>query len=389
MSYVFSNANRFYTALEASYGRVPDVAAQNRIPAVKLQIRQQVETAQRRDKTGSRTFAGLPAGLRRQTTFDLKTYMTSWPQAAAAPAYGPLFQAGLGGTPLVSSGGTTAAGSTQTMVAFGGPHGLAVGQAVSYGGEIRFVSAIVNSTTVQLNAPLSAAPAAGNPLGPTVTYTAAATLPSASIFDYWSPDTAVQRVLCGAAVNKLSIKVNGDYHEFGFSGPAQTVIDSSSFSGGIGELQSFPAEPEIGAFDYSIIPGHLGQAWLGNAPDRFFTLTSAVVELDNGIDLRSREFGSSLARATVPGPRSVSAAIDLFAMDDDTSRNLYQAAVQQSPISVMFQLGEQAGQLLGVYLQSVVPDVPEFDDGETRLQWRFREARAQGTSDDEIAVAFG
>ena len=184
--------------------------------------------------------------------------------------------------------------------------------------------------------------------------------------------------------------MNGDYHEFGFSGPAQTVIDSSTgVSNGIGALQSFPSEPEFGAFDYSIVPGHLGQAWLGIGPDQFFTITSAVVELDNGIDLRSREFGSSLARASVPGPRSVTAAIDLFAMDDDTSRSLYQAAVQQSPISVMFQLGEQQGQLMGIYLQSVVPDIPEFDDGETRLQWRFRNARAQGTSDDEIVVAFG
>ena len=76
-----------------------------------------------------------------------------------------------------------------------------------------------------------------------------------------------------------------------------------------------------------------------------------------------------------------------FANDDnglvaDTSR-------QGSPISVMFQLGEADGQLFGVYLKSVVPEVPEFDDGERRLQWRFRASRAQGTIDDEISVAFG
>jgi hypothetical protein len=55
----------------------------------------------------------------------------------------------------------------------------------------------------------------------------------------------------------------------------------------------------------------------------------------------------------------------------------------------MFQLGEQEGQLLGVYLKSVVPEVPEFDDSEPRLQWHFRDSRAQGTVDDEIALAFG
>ena len=55
----------------------------------------------------------------------------------------------------------------------------------------------------------------------------------------------------------------------------------------------------------------------------------------------------------------------------------------------MFQLGQQDQQLVGVYLKSLVPDVPEFDDSDHRLRWRFRESRAQGTVDDEIVVAFG
>ena len=45
--------------------------------------------------------------------------------------------------------------------------------------------------------------------------------------------------------------------------------------------------------------------------------------------------------------------------------------------------------MMGVYLKSVIPVVPEFDDGENRLQWKFRRSRAQGTVDNEIAVAFG
>ena len=68
---------------------------------------------------------------------------------------------------------------------------------------------------------------------------------------------------------------------------------------------------------------------------------------------------------------------------------LYQASRQRSPIGVMLQLGQQEGQLFGVYLKSVVPEVPEFDDGETRLQWQFSNCRAQGTFNDELFVAFG
>ena len=89
------------------------------------------------------------------------------------------------------------------------------------------------------------------------------------------------------------------------------------------------------------------------------------------------------------GTRTVSVDFDLYGREDEATMSLYQAARQRSPIEVMFQLGQEAGQLFGVYLKSVIPEVPEFDDSETRLQWRFRGCRAQGTVDDEMVVAFG
>ena len=388
-SYISSNANRFYTALESSFGKAETITAANRIPAVKLSIRQQVETGKRRDKTGSRTFAGLPQGVRRKTDFELQTYLTSWDRTAAGPGYGPLFQASLGGDALRFAGGTAGSSTAAGRLGFGGAHGLSAGQAVASGGEIRFVAAIVDAQTVQLNAPFTVLPSSGSSMGATVTYVPATELRSASVFDYWTPSTAVQRLLCGAAVDQMDILINGDYHEFHFSGQAQDVVDSSSFASGAAQLQSFPEEPSLGAFDYSIVPGHMGQAWLGTTASQFFTITKASVTLKNALDTRNREFGAQTPRAISPGQRTVEASFDLFSMDDDATKELYQAARQQSPISVMFQLGEAPGQLMGVYLKSVVPQVPEFDDGENRLQWKFRPSRAQGTIDDEIAVAFG
>lgn len=81
MSYISSNANRFYTALESAYGGLASVSAANRIPAGKLTIRQKLTVTERRDKTGSRTFTGLPAGGQKQTSFELKTYLTNWADA--------------------------------------------------------------------------------------------------------------------------------------------------------------------------------------------------------------------------------------------------------------------------------------------------------------------
>jgi hypothetical protein len=365
----------------------------SRIPAVKLGIQQTVATGTRRDKTGSRTFAGVPAGVRRRTDYTLQTYLTSWDKATAGPGYGPLFQAAMGGSPAKYAGGTAASSTAAGRLGFGAAHGLAASQAVCFGGEIRFVTAIVDPQTVQLNAPFTVLPGVGAAITAAVTYSTATALPSVSIFDYWSPATAVQRLLSGAGVDQLDIVVNGDYHEFHFKGLAQDVVDSASFEAGVAQLQSFPAEPAVAEFDYSIVPGNMGQAWLGTGPSQFCTITAATVTVKNALDTRDREFGVSGAcsgvRAISAGERTVTAAFDLYSRDDDVTKELYQAAKQQSPISVMFQLGVADGQMMGMYLKSVVPEVPEFDDTLNRLQWRFRASRAQGTVDDEISVAFG
>ena len=388
-SYISSNANRFYTALESSYGSAAPIQNHNRIPALKLTIRHQREVIQRRDKTGSRTFPGLPTGGRHRTDFELHTYLTNWQNTAGAPSYGPLFQAALGGTPLTFAGGTVNSSDANGRITFTAPHGLAAGQAISSAGELRFASAIVDPTTVQLNSPFTVVPASGGPINATMTYELANDLPSVTIYDYWSPSTAVQRLLSGAAVDQMEILINGDYHEFHFSGLAQDVVDTSSFAAGSAQLQAFPVEPMIGAFDYSIVAGNLGEAWLGTSPTQFFTVTSASIQLKNTLDARNREFGSSLPRAIAPGERSVTASFYLHQLDDNATAGLYQAARQQSPIAVMFQLGNAPGQVMAVNLKSVVPVVPEFDDSQNRLQWRFRSSRAQGTVDDELVIAFG
>ena len=92
-SYISSNANWFYTALESNYGQVGSITSGNRIPALKLTVQQKLEAAQRKDKTGSRTFSGQAPGGRRRTNFELQTYMTSWLKTSGDPGYGPLFQA--------------------------------------------------------------------------------------------------------------------------------------------------------------------------------------------------------------------------------------------------------------------------------------------------------
>ena len=75
-SYISSNANRFYAALESAYGQVGTISAANRIPAVKLGITQQLETVKRQGQDGQpnlrRVAAGRPAahGFRPEDVYD-------------------------------------------------------------------------------------------------------------------------------------------------------------------------------------------------------------------------------------------------------------------------------------------------------------------------------
>src|SRR5262249_4917601 len=159
-------------------------------------------------------------------------------KTTASPGYGPLFNAALGGASLRFQGSSAASSTSGGRLEFGATHGLTPGQAVTSGGEIRFVAAVVATHTGPLNAPFTVLPASGAPVGGTITYVPATELKSVSVFDYWSPTTAVQRILCGAAVDEMEILINGDYHEFRFNGQAQDVVDSSSFAAGAAQLQS-------------------------------------------------------------------------------------------------------------------------------------------------------
>lgn len=385
--YISSNNNRFYANVESAYGQAAAVSAANRFPAVQFSIQQVQQSAVRRDKTGSRTNLAPPPNRRKQTAFHLHTYLTSW-SGTSAPVQGALFQAALGGPAAIAQGIAVASNSGPTTIDTVLPHGLSVGNAISASGEIRFVSAVVDANTIEINAPFSASLPNGTALGTTASYSLSTALQSLTIYDYWDPVSAVSRVLTGAGIDVLEFAVNGDFHEFVFQGPASDVLDSASFVAGQGGLTSFPVEPVVSSYDYSVVPGHLGQVWLGSPANQFFTLTSAQVKVSNSVATRNQEYGAVTPRALTPGPRDVVSHFSLYAQDDAQTQSLYQAARATATIPAMIQLGSQKGQMMAILLPNVMPTVPVFNDGETRLQWDFQGCQAFGTQDDELYVAF-
>jgi len=387
-SYIGWNDNRFYTALESSFGTVATVSATNRCSGLALAAQQQTIVPKRNDKTGTRTYQGVSGALRRNNTFKFRTYVTAAATTGQAPSHGPLYQSALGGTP-VSFGGVTVASISGATVNCGASHGLQAGQAVTLGGEIRFVAAVPSASSIVVNAPFSSGATGGAQLGATVSYAPDTDLPSLSLYDYWSPDSAVHRLLAGAAVDKVLWKANGDFHEVEFDGVAVDVLDSTSFQAGQGGLAAFPAEPAMASFDETPIPGFVGQIWIGSTPAQMLTVTEAEVALNNHLDTRNHEFGSLLPRCLTPGEREVTVAFRLFEQDDAGIQALYQAARQRTPMSFFLQMGNAAGELCGIWISRFVADAPEYEEMDTRLTWRFRQGRAEGTVNDEIYVAFG
>ncbi len=386
-SYISSNRNRFYVSLEQAYGQAAPISSTNRFPGTRLQLRQTHETIRRLDKTGTRTLQAQLFTGRNQTIFEVSSYLAPW-GGGSAPAYGPFFHAACGATPIIWPGVPIASRVGQLEFVTSVVHNLTAGCAISWSGEIRFVSSVLNPYTFLINAPFTAAIQGGDLLGPSITYKLAGNLPSLTLYDYWDAQNSFNRVIPGAAVNSLHIAINGDYHDFTFSGAASDIVDSRSFSPGAFGMTAFPGEPAISQFDTTGVPGHLGQAWLGVNPTQLYTLTGADLRLVNNLDLRRNEFGLANPTAVVPGERDVTYGFTLLAEDDQQTTSLYDAGRRRSPIPAMLQLGTQQGQLMGIYLPQVVPVMPQYDDSQPRLQWEFNNNRVQGGVDDELSIAF-
>ena len=309
----------------------------------------------RRDKTGSRTFPGVPAGGRLRTNFELQTYLTSWQKTNAGPAYGPLFQSALGGAPAQFCGGTVASATDGGNMGFSAPHGLVPGRR----SRPRTRSALWRRSWTQHRGAERAiydVPRGRRGDEAAVTYSPATSLPTVSIFDYWTPGD-------GGAESALRRR-GGSNGDFGQRRLSRVPIQRAG--AGCDRQQQFLGRRlrrcrasrrnrRSGLSTTRSFREIWDKLGSGPRPSQFFTVTGASIGLKNNLETRSREFGSSLPLAIAPGRRSVTAAFELYSQET-RRRALYQAARQESPISVMFQLGNTSGQMMAVYLQSVIPD---------------------------------
>lgn len=383
--YIATHSNRIYLKSEVDHPELNEMTEAQLAPVTSLRVSAKRKQLFRQDKTGYRSETPVLGPQRELIEVAMQAYGTGWDGGSLKTAISPLLESGLAAATTVGSSYTVAAVSG-TSITFDADTTLAVGAALVFGQEMRFVAALSGPRDVTLNAAFTMEPSAGSTLLGSVGLRAGDSVRPMSVLDTWSPSQAVQRYLTGVAADKLMIEINNDFLEVSMKGYAQNLYDSVSGVGGAGFL--FPPAPAgAGNVLASPIAGHLGQAILGIEGTRVCTMTEAKITIDNNIEPRTDEFGCYGTKAFVLGKRRVTLDLTLFERNDSLSQALYAAAVNNTPVPVMLQVGNQQGGMFGIYLPAVLFAIPDFDDKQARLLWRFQASLALGAENDEVFLA--
>jgi hypothetical protein len=382
--YILSNNNRIFVRQEAESNDLLEMSTAELVPALQFEYRSDREQLLREDKTGSRSRIAISGPVREVHQFYMKYYGTGW-SGAGRNAVSALTESALWSSAVEAPAVEVVAASGSQISLVSGLN-LGIGAALGYGGEIRFVEAVLSENDYQLNAPFSMGIGPGAILENCLSHQPGDVPQRLAIMDDWSPGGAVRRLFKGAVVDRLKISVNNEFLEMEAYGYAQKMFDNVSAV--YPEGQVFPESPLMNGSGWSQpIPGHLGQAIVGDQGERLCALTAAEIEIDNNVEPRAHEFGCFEAKNFVPGKRKVAVSISVYQRTDAMSRYIYEKASHNEPVSLMIQMGTQAGSLFAVYLPAVLFPVPEFDDSKSRLVWRFSNGMAVGGRNDEIFLA--
>lgn len=384
VDYISSASNRIFIRRESTTGDSMEMAAAGLAPVLQFEYRSERDQLIREDKTGIRSRMAITGPTRQLHEFYMKYYGTGW-SSEGGNAVSALTESALWNSAVSAPGvEVVAANGNQLTVAAGS--NLAVGTALGYGAEIRFIEAVISESEFQLNAPFSIGLGPGSVLESCLVHQPGDDPQSLAILDDWAPTSAVKRLFKGAIVDRLKMSIKNEFLEMEAYGYAQKMFDN--VVNNYAEGQTFPEAPLLSGAAWSQpIPGHLGQVLIGQQNGRLCALTAAEIEIDNNVEPRTNEFGCFETKGFVPGKRKVSVSFSVYQRTDEMSRFLYERAVRNEPVSIMIQVGTQPGSLFAVYLPSVLFPMPEFEDKKDRVVWRFSDGIAIGGRNDEVFLA--
>lgn len=384
--YVNATNERLYGAVENDYGQVVTLNSSHRISFRSLRVTERAIRSERKDKTGSRTQLASHPAIRKDNRFDLACYFSARDAGSPLDGMAQLVSAVLGGQQRESNAlVVSSAVGTPQVLTFSAPHDLVVGQALRFGGELRFVRTVLSSTSVELSAPFVTGMSSGSVLGKAVTMFPGDKPRSFTLGNYWNPGATLDRLLAGCVANEMQVTLNSDFHGAVFRGTSREVLPASSFTAGSAGLGSFPSEPTGAPRDIRLVPGHVGRLHIGGAE---FFLLDLSVRLVNNTDTTTREFGLPVSACYSADKRDVTVQFQLYANDSTSVTQLHTLARTRTETSISIQMGDTPGQLVGIHIPRFIPEFPDLRDQDSRVVMSYPASVGVGVSNDEISIAF-
>jgi hypothetical protein len=396
---IFSRNEFFYLQTESTFGVIPNssgtatVAASNACAMIQFKITRQVDTAARKDKTGS---LSVPAGTatRQIAGFSSNMSLVTNGVAGTAPDCDPMFRSLFGAAPT-SKSGTVAISSisnaTPRVVTFSGVHGMASFDCLTISGvtgatELNDVWAVnvLTTTTAELIGSVAGTAAAG-----TMTSSKAALvyIPTDSTpisFAGWSfrtPSTAAQRVVGGCMSREGTFNLGEDIATWQNQGPALWSVDSINFSAALTAekmgLTSFPTQPVSPVTNGGAIAGFKGLAALNGVAQA--RIRTAQIKYSNGADLPRDLFGTGMADSPEMDERSVQATFSMYEDDSAAQAALEQASVSKAGLDMVYKLGTVPGSIYVMVLRGVQLASPDRDDSQRAFTMNYSNSRAYGS----------
>jgi hypothetical protein len=316
-------------ASDSAFGTIPSFGNTNCVRHIKVDLKNEIATLVRRDKTGSRT-ATIGVRGRSHGTWSYEGSLAPSGTPGTAPDFEPLLVALYGGAPTV--GGTRVYGP--------------------------FVDQ------------------------PITTF---------SLASYRQPSTLNQKIAFGCVPNEITFNLGQDIAEFSASGECKFVLESDYFSSAStdekGGLGAFPAEPGSPVTHGGIIAGFTGSVLIGGASQT--RIRTAQVKINNGADLVKDTFGFYLPTDTEGDIRVVTVSFTLYEDDSAGQEAIRTATITKTPLDVDLTLGTNSGSIFDMFLKNVQLQAYTSDDSARRYSLTIPDSRAFGTSitsRDEVTI---
>jgi hypothetical protein len=207
-------------------------------------------------------------------------------------------------------------------------------------------------------------------------------IPSLSIASYRTPSTLNQRICHGAVVQEARFTFGANVAEARFSGEGQWTLGSMHFDAANtvqkGGLGAFPAEPVAPVTNGNMVIGFTGLITVDGSTIAYMKSGELIIRPAN--EVVKDTFNAYLPDSAEGDERQGSCTFIVDDKDETSMDNMLTKAVAKDPVTCIFQLGLNAGNIWTFTLRNVQLDHPTYTDGQRRFRANFGDNPAHATS---------